>query len=303
MAKTFFGKFGILSITLALICVLGFTSCSDDENTSIALKTDITALELSAGESQTIAITEGNGGYSIAELTIESKAVLQVTNVENDKFTVKALAYGNGTVVVKDQAGKQVTIPVKIKSSDLKPSKTVVEIGIGQTEIISITGNGGYSIADLSEESKKIIEVSTIQVDQFTIKALAQGDASIVVKDITGKEVTITVSVKEMELQTDSKVLRVVVGKSETVTITQGNGGYTMDELSWLTKTVIEVSAIENNKFTVKGLKQGNVSITLRDSMGKVASILVRVSENETEGLEQIIVGKYVGNFRLNTND
>lgn len=60
------------------------------------------------------AITRGNGGYELQELTEADKELMDVTDSGDGAFEVTAKKLGTATLVVTDQAGEKLELPVNI---------------------------------------------------------------------------------------------------------------------------------------------------------------------------------------------
>jgi hypothetical protein len=75
------------------------------------------------------------------------------------------------------------------------------------------------------------------------------------------------------ELKLDKTTIEVVEDATVTVTVETGNEGYTATPAS---SEIITVS-VSGSTITVKGVKEGETNIAVRDSKGKTASIKVSV--------------------------
>lgn len=193
MAKTFFKKFGVLSTALILACTLGLSSCSDDDDkkdATVELKTSTTSIDIIVDEVETVSITAGNGDYTIAELTAESKAIIEVSAIADSKFTVKGIKAGNATVVVKDKAAKEVTITVKVSEKGTGLGATAAGIYTGKLTVNAgtpVTTDNTITLTATGEN-----KISTKLVD-FKFGELSLGDIAVTDIVLTGDDKNITV--------------------------------------------------------------------------------------------------------------
>ncbi len=266
------------------------------DSISIAVKVkkvkDITLKEskvsVEVGKMVEVEITDGNGGYKVTEFT---KPALASVTIKDSKVVITAGAdAGSGTVKIEDAEGKTATITVTVeKLAEIAVEKSV-EIEIGKSKTLDITsGNGGYKLSGFNE---KIATAEVKDDNKVIITAIGIGKTTITVTDKKGKEAEIKVTVtaeKVFEIKVQESVV-LEVGKSETLNIKSGNGGYTLSVKDANIATA-ELMGKDKNEIKITAKGKGETIITVTDKKGKKAEIKVKATE---EKLADIKVEKNV---------
>lgn len=79
-------------------------------------------------------------------------------------------------------------------------TSTTINLEQGESRAIAILqGNGGYTIENLDNESKEVVEVSAIKDNSFSITAIGIGTATVTLKDAANNQVIFTVNVTPFE--------------------------------------------------------------------------------------------------------
>lgn len=163
-------------------------------------------------EVQTIEIEKGNGGYTFTFQTDEGEPTQTSTIVEateEDNFiTLRPLARGNVTVIVTDQKGSQEEIAVTVNPYEIKLDGNLTELsldGFESTKEINIyRGNGGYQLAELTEDNSKYIESASIDGKKLTIKAKWMGETTLTITDAANKTLKLPVKINSMAAKLSS---------------------------------------------------------------------------------------------------
>ena len=229
-------------------------------------------VELNAGANTLVAITNGNGGY-----TVDSEDNNKVmAKIEGNGIRITAKAAGTTKVTVKDGQNKTAEISVTVSPHNLAVEKMRVELNAGANTLVAITnGNGGYTA--VSEDNNKV--TAQIESNGIRITAKAAGTAKVTVKDSANKQVEIVVVVRPYNLTVDKTEVEVNVGATAEVAIRSGNGGYSAPMYD---NTKVQV-AIVGSTVRITGKAAGETSVTIKDSQNKTAEITVTVKGADLE--------------------
>ncbi len=236
------------------------------------LSLERTALTINAGTTAEVAITAGNGNYTV-QVADNSKVTASVVN---NKVRIEGKAAGTTKVTVKDSQNKTAEISVTVSPRNLTVEKMRVELNAGANTLVTITnGNGGYTA--LSEDNNKV--TAQIEGNGVRITAKAAGTAKVTVKDSANKQVEIVVVVKPYNLTVDKTEVEVNVGATAEVAIRTGNGGYSVPMYD---NTKVQV-AIVGSTVRITGKAAGETSVTVKDSQDKTVEIMVTVKGTDLE--------------------
>lgn len=214
MYKKLFFAIVLLSTTIA------FSSCSDDDDDLTLEKSEIS---VNQGESATIEISSGNGGYSV----ISANEAIATAVIENNKITITGVKGGETTITLTDKEKKSSVIKVDVRSyadqidGDYKgklvitiPSVTPVEIE-REIELDESGENIKVTLSDFSFSEE--IKLGDIIVDGV---ALTKEDGVI---SLTEKTVPLSLNLLDNPIDVDVTVsgtvkegtldLKIVVGK------------------------------------------------------------------------------------------
>ena len=158
---------------------------------------------------------------------------------------------------------------------ELKLDRNSVEITAGRSATVIITsGNGGYSVSIANPQ----IATATVSDSKITVSGKAEGETEATVTDKASKKATISIKVtaskETVELTLETEELTVQKGTRNTVSITSGNGGYTVSSDNESVATAV----VEDSGVIVSGVEEGNAVITVTDAAGKSAEINVTVN-------------------------
>lgn len=212
------------SAVMTAFLALGFTACSNDEDTpevkpepkvETALTFDSDTVSVGVGETATFNITAGGGEYKafcenpdVATLTIKGNAI-----------TVAAVKSGLTGIVVSDAAGnyRRVLVKAMYKKILLDKEEVGVQIKTGHTEssaTLTVTGgNGGYEAVSDHED---IAEVYSVVDNVITIRGRSNGTATLTITDKMGVSKTVKVTVTTTDIPfTDEEKAAMMASRQE----------------------------------------------------------------------------------------
>ena len=231
------------SAVMTAFLALGFTACSNDEDTpgvkpepkvEAALTFDTDTVSVGVGETATLNITAGGGEYKafcenpdVATLTVKEKAI-----------TVTAIKSGLTGIVVSDAAGnyKRVLVKAMYKNILLDKEEVNVKIKVGHTAgytTLTVTGgNGGYEAVSDHED---IVDIYSVVDSVITIRGVSNGTAMITITDKMGvsKKVKVTVTTTDIPY-TDEEKADIMASTQENIVFdnnqAQGYGSLSIGE-------------------------------------------------------------------------
>ena len=231
------------SAVMTAFLALGFTACSNDEDTpevkpepkvETALTFDTDTVSVGVGETATLNITAGGGEYKafcenpdVATLTVKEKAI-----------TVTAIKSGLTGIVVSDAAGnyKRVLVKAMYKNILLDKEEVDVKIKVGHTAgytTLTVTGgNGGYEAVSDHED---IVDIYSVVDSVITIRGVSNGTAMITITDKMGvsKKVKVTVTTTDIPC-TDEEKADIMASTQENIVFdnnqAQGYGSLSIGE-------------------------------------------------------------------------
>ena len=163
-----------------------------DQEQELAMKTSSTSMFF--GESKTLEVYSGNGGYSI---TSSDGAVATATISEDGKVNITAITPGTATLTVKDKRNKTAEISVKvIKKLIVDNSSAINYMTVGEPVTIKILdGNGGYTCS--TDGSASYINCSmSANGTEVIINGVKRYrlNKTVTIKDQAGQSIGITVT-------------------------------------------------------------------------------------------------------------
>ena len=233
---------------------------------AFSLTLERNAVEVNADAAVEVAITAGNGNYTV-QVADNSKATATIVG---DKVRIEGKAAGTTKVTVKDSQNKTAEITVTVKPRGLSLERTALTINAGTTaEVAIFSGNGGYTVqvADNSKVTASVVN------NKVRIEAKAAGTTKVTVKDGQNKTAEITVTVNAFSLTLERNAVEVNADAAVEVAITAGNGNYTVQvaDNSKATATIV------GDKVRIEGKAAGTTKVTVKDSQNKTAEITVTV--------------------------
>ena len=162
-----------------------------DQEQELTMKTSSTTMFV--GESKTLEVYSGNGGYSI---TSSDESVATATISEDGKVNIAAIKPGAITLTVKDKRNKTAEITVKvIKKLIVDNSNAISYMTVGEPITIKVLdGNGGYTCSTDGSATYINCSMST-DGTEVTINGLKRYrlNKTVTIKDQAGQSIGITV--------------------------------------------------------------------------------------------------------------
>lgn len=239
------------------------------------------SIELAARMDATIAITSGNGTYSVSS----SDENVATATIEGENVKVTATGEGTATITVTDKRIKSsATITVTVYPG-LTLSKTTASMITGEEDItVRLTGGSGSFTVTSSNTNVATATFAALEDGgDITIHAAGAGTTTITVTDTkTGDKATMEVTVF-LPLQLAKTALRLYPGYDrERVIIKSGNGTYTIKS----SNTAVAIATVSGNTVEVAAVGAGSATITLTDTkIGKAVVIAVSVIDHTADPL------------------
>ena len=251
----------------------------DVEVSSITLSE--TALSLTAGDSVTLTATVAPENATDKTVTWTSSNT-GVATVENG--TVKAVSAG--TAVITAKAGEKTaecTVTVKapepeiVEATGITLSRTTLSLKAGASAALTAT------VAPANATDKTVTWTSSntrvATVTNGTVKAVANGTATITAATKNGKRATCTVTVTTDTTGVKLSRTSATVGKGSTLSLTATVSPASASDtsLTWTSSNKKVATVDKNGK--VKGVKKGAATITVKTANGQTADCKITVSE------------------------
>lgn len=228
-----------LLVMVALALTATFTACSDDDDDSppVEIKLDENIVTVLPGESITVKVLEGNGGYqvtsqnsaiataSINESTITVTGVME--SEEDQTTTIEVVDTKQKTATIKVYVTKSVN-PLKIDLEEM-----TFEMVVGDTKDVEIiSGNPSYTVVSSNVAA---VEVSEVADNVFTItaKKVSETPVTVTLKDSKSREVVLTVTKVAA-----NEVTSIAIDEAgKDIKLTPGKTFELADHVSWLPLT------------------------------------------------------------------
>jgi len=157
----------------------------------------------------------------------------------------------------------------------IKPTATATYTVVGGTAPYTATSS------DVSVASVAVAN------DQLSVLGVAQGSASVVVKDSVGAVISIAVAVPANSTDTNIPLYTsapgsIVVQNSSvsSFTIAGGKAPYTVAS----SNSAVTTAAVTGNVLSVTGVKVGSANVVVKDALGAVVNIAVNVPSVAGQG-------------------
>ncbi len=238
------------------------------------------------------------GGGSAPYTATSSNTSVVTASASGNNLTLTGVGSGKAVVVLRDAAGKTISINVTLGSGNVNAvfttAPSAVTIAVGSSPAYQIGGGTApYSVSS----SNTAIATATLNGSNFTITALATGTANIVVKDAAGNPVTIVVSVGT------GATVALYTSAPGTVTIAPGSaptylvGGGTAPYAVTSSNTTVATASISGGTMTITGVAAGTATVRLVDSSGTPITIAVNVisGTNSALSVAPLAISGYVG--------
>src|ERR1035437_5813065 len=152
---------------------------------------------------------------------------------------------------------------------------SALALTVGAAEEYTITG--GREPYTVSSSSPTIAAASMVSSNSFRITSLLAGSTNVVITDLVGKTVSVTVTVTSPALfSTAPASLTLAIGtSSDAYAITGGVPPYTA--VSSNTAVATSSTPAANGSFVIRGVSAGSTTVTIKDTAGTTLSVSVTV--------------------------
>jgi subtilisin family serine protease len=211
-------------------------------------------------------------------------ASIATGTINGNQVSIRGIGEGVTKFFIYSEANtaleKSFTVRVGNQKS-LSLTKTSLTLVPGTSQELSITGNGGYTI---SSSDSQVASASIRDDAVLVVTAGKPGSTTLILRDSLGKSLSLPVTVTGSSVITlDSSTLSVPENETKQVTITAGNGGYSVET----SQSRIATASIVGNTVVITPKALWTTIITVRDILGKSALLSVTV----TAGIKKIQVG------------
>lgn len=214
------------------------------------------SLRLVKGEKATVSVTDIQGKASLRN----SKTSVVAAGLSNGLIQVTAKAAGSATLSVWDRAGTAKVGVTVLKAMTVSPSS--VTLMAGQTTNLTI--NRAFQTPTVSS-SNTGVATATVAGTTLSVKGIAPGSATLSVNDTkTTVQVGVTV---QASLAVSPATLTLSAGQSAGLAVTGAAGALSLSN----SDTSVMSTTLSGGSITVKGLKVGQATLTVRDSRTAVA--------------------------------
>ncbi len=224
---------------------------------------------------------DSDGGSTLESIKVkENEKVKRPSNPTKDGYTFDDWYYEDKVYDFDTKVTKDMTLKAHWKAGiTLKTTKVSLIIG-SEEKIELLELPDGVTEDDLVYKSS---DEEVVTVDKNgNLKALKIGTATITIETKDGKykaSCTVTVTDKQIEVESVSieGASQVTVGSSIKLTVTFTPEEATNKNVKWESSDTKIATVDENGN--VKGLKSGNVTITVKTENGKTATKTITVKE------------------------
>lgn len=237
------------------------------------LTTAPSSLTLAVGAVNQYMISGGKAPYQVSS----SDEQISVASISDSSLTISGVASGDASIVVRDATGQSTTIVATVKNlyelyTTAPSSFTIAK----DTQRIFTVGGGvpGY----VAESSDTRIVAVTLSGSAMSIRGVAAGSATVLIRDKANSLVTLSVTVggdSPLGLFTSAPaILTVAKGTQSTYSVGGGVPGYSAESSDRRIATV----SLSGNSMVVYAADYGSTTITIRDAAGSTLSVDLTVA-------------------------
>ena len=223
-------------------------------------------VSVSVGSTDSVTVSL-NGSTVTSGLTYEL-ADESIATVNNG--TITGIGEGTTTVTVSYNNANSAIFVVNVVKYSLMVSKSLVSLGVGSTDSVTVSLNGSNVTSGLTYE---VADESIATVTNGTITGLAKGSTTVTVSYNNAKSAIFVVSVGENILEVSKNLVSVSVGSTDSVIVSLNGTTLT----SGLTYTVADESIATVNNGTITGVGEGTTTVTISYNNAKSAIFVVNV--------------------------
>jgi len=227
---------------------------------SVALFTTApAAITVAIGAAPNFVVGGGGGIYTATT----SNASVAVVSLSGSNLTIAGLAAGSASVVVRDNLGATVTVPVTVPSAGtlafFTTAPSSITVGRGAEPEYGIGGGTGPYSASTSNAS---IASATVSGSKLFIRGVGTGTANIVVRDSTGTLLTINVLVGATPLAVTPNGATGIISDTLIATITGGTAPFRAS----VGNILVASASMAGNTLTVRLQQVGQTVVTVLDA-------------------------------------
>jgi hypothetical protein len=262
----------------------------DAKNTPLSVGVTVAVPDLATSapaSGVTIAVGNGNaqaytikGGVAPYTVTSSNVNIVTASMPTSTTLAVTGVNSGSASVVVRDAANKTVSIPVTVSPGlalfTTAPSAITLAVGGAPTYTIA----GGVAPYTVTSSNTNAVGIAQPTATTFTVGALANGAASVVIRDAVGATTSVAVTVSAAQLAVNPTTVSAFIGDTVYTTLAGGTAPYTIVEGFPDAADVTVGTLSAAGVFTANS--SGNVlRIVVKQAVG-TDSIIVRDANNNT---------------------
>jgi hypothetical protein len=240
-------------------------------------------LTLAIGNSnaQTYQLGGGVPPYSVVSTSPNTVVASFAATAAGGDVTITGLAAGNGSIVMRDSLGGSFTTAVTVAPASTvalfttAPGATTIAVKASTSYSIG-GGTGPYTVTSSNESVATVVQNGS----GFTIRGVAPGVATVVIRDTVGNTVSIAVTVTNTQLSLNPSKSNSFIGDINYAYIIGGVGPYTA------------LSAFPAAATVSVGTLSTTTGVFTPDTNGNVLKIVA----NQAVDPDQIVVTDSVGN-------
>ena len=245
---------------------------------ALEVSKDVVTVGVGFTDSVTVSL---NGTPVTSDVTYEvaDESIARVVN-----GTITGVGEGITTVKVSSNNANSAIFVVNVVKYTLELSKNVVNVSVGTTDAVTVSLNGTPVTSDLTYE---VADQSIATVVNGTVTGVGEGSTTVLVSHPNANSATFEVNVVKYSLEVSKNVVNVLVGDTDTVTVSL-NGEPVTDQVNY---EVADESIATVVNGTVTGVSSGTTTVTV--SMPNVNSVTFEVNVNGNP-FARAEVGDYV---------
>jgi PKD repeat protein len=267
------------------------------------LKVDTDYVEVEVGKHAEVTTSGGKPPYTA---TSSNEAIAHVT-VKDYRITIIAVREGTTSVIVSDSSSpaqtQTIAITVGILPEPLKVDPAYVEVEVGKTVDVTISGGKAPYIGETSDDG--IASLILVNEERMVIEGVKGGTADITVEDRAGRKAIVTVTViKNLQPPQANFTMSPNQGYA-TLTVSLDASTSTDDgnivQYQWTSSDGQTAEGIQTS-LTFSQVGTHNITLTVTDNEGATASTTQSLTVNQRdEGVGQAIIIAAGGAQQSNT--
>ncbi|MDP1999398.1 MAG: hypothetical protein Q8K22_07360, partial [Rhodoferax sp.] len=237
------------------------------------------ALTVAVGAVQDYRISGGKAPYQVSSSNVQ----VSVASVSDTNLKITGIATGSSNVVVTDSAGVTTAVAVTVGNLSELFSNAPSTVNLSPSTNASFTVGGGVPGYSVSTTDARIASASLSGTTIF-INAIAVGNATITVRDASGKTKDIPVVVGSLiALYTTAPSSFTIAKDSQrNFTVSGGVPGYSVESVD----TRIVVATLTGASLNIRGVAVGSANVLIRDTVNsQLLTLNVTVGGDSPLGL------------------